>query len=182
MDYNKYYNNYIKNINSLLNNVDTRLIQLSIELIKKKIKTKSTIYIAGNGGSASIASHTSVDFIKSAKIKSQTFNNANLITCFANDYGHSFWIKEAIKAFCNKQDLVILISSSGMSKNIINAANYCKNNNYDLITFSGFNKNNNLSKLGKINFHIHSKNYNYIEMTHHIILVSIIDSFSKKNN
>ena len=63
---------------------------------------------------------------------------------------------------------------------MINAAKYCSENQYDLITFSGFDKNNELSKLGQINFHVDSKNYNYIEMTHHIILVSIVDIFSKK--
>ena len=45
----------------------------------------------------------------------------------------------------------------------------------DLITLSGFNKDNELSKLGKVNFHIDSKNYNHVEMTHHIILLSIVD-------
>ena len=68
-------------------------------------------------------------------------------------------------------------SSTGKSLNIINAAKYCNENNYDLITFSGFESDNPLSKLGKINFHVDSKNYNHIEMTHHIILVSIVDIF-----
>ena len=181
MDYKRYYNNYINRINTLLSKVNPDLIKYSIDLIKKKIKSQGTIYILGNGGSSSIASHVSVDFIKSAKIRSNTFNDSNLITCFANDYGHDYWMKEAIKSFCNKKDLVILISSSGMSKNIINAANFCKKNKFDLITLSGFSKKNKLIKLGKINFHIKSKSYNDIEMAHHIILVSIVDYFSKNN-
>ena len=80
------------------------------------INLYNTIYIVGNGGSASIASHVSVDFAKVARIKSATFNNANLITCFANDYGYENWVTEAIKAYLNKNDMVILISSSGNSK------------------------------------------------------------------
>ena len=178
MKYNTFYKNYSKSISDLLSSIDTNLIDQSVELIKKKIKTNNTTYIAGNGGSASIASHVSVDFVKVAKVKSSTFNNSNLITCFANDYGHENWIKEAIEAYCFNNDLLILISSSGKSLNILNAAKYCKDSNIDLITLSGFNKDNELSKLGKVNFHVDSKNYNHIEITHFIILLSIVDIFA----
>ena len=180
MKYNTFYKNYSKSISDLLSSIDTNLIDHSVELIKKKIKTSNTTYIIGNGRSASIASHVSVDFIKVARVKSSTFNNSNLITCFANDYGYENWVKEAIKAHCLINDLIILISSSGTSPNILNAAKYCKDTNIDLITLSGFNRNNELSKLGKVNFHVDSKNYNHIEMTHHIILLSIVDIFAQK--
>ena len=122
MKYNTFYKNYSKSISDLLSSIDTNLIDQSVELINKKIKTNNTTYIAGNGGSASIASHVSVDFIKVAKVKSSTFNNSNLITCYANDYGYENWVKEAIKSYCHKNDLLILISSSGKSPNIVNAA------------------------------------------------------------
>ena len=64
------------------------------------------VYVVGNGGSSSIASHVSVDFVKVANIPSDTFNNANLITCFANDYGHDNWVKEAIKAYTFQNDIL----------------------------------------------------------------------------
>ena len=178
MKYDNYFKNYSNSILNLLNDVDTSLIELSVDLIKSKVKSNNTVYIAGNGGSASIASHVSVDFSKVAKVKSSTFNTTNLITCFANDYGYENWIKEAIKAYCFNNDLLILISSSGKSLNILNAAKYCKDSNIDLITLSGFNRDNELSKLGKVNFYVDSKNYNYIEMTHHIILLGIVDIFA----
>jgi D-sedoheptulose 7-phosphate isomerase len=180
MDYKFFFKNYSQEIAKLLSNVDTNLINETVNLIKKKIDSDNTIYIVGNGGSSSIANHVSVDFTKVARVKSKTFNNSNIITCFANDYGHDNWVKEAILAYCSKEDLIIIISSSGKSLNMVNAAKYCRENHYDLITFSGFEKNNELSKLGQINFHVDSKNYNYIEMTHHIILVSIVDIFSQK--
>ena len=176
MDYKKYFINYIDSISFLLKEINPDLISESVDLIKK-IKNNNKIYIVGNGGSASIASHVSVDFTKVAKIKSLTFNNANFITCFANDYGYENWVKEAIKSHCLNQDLLILISSSGKSANIINAAKYCKDNDIDLITLSGFDRNNELSKLGKVNFYINSNDYNYVEMAHHIILVSLVDIF-----
>ena len=181
MDYKNYFDQYAKSISALISTVNSDLINQSIRIINKKIDSKNTIYLIGNGGSSSIASHVSVDFIKSVGIKSQTFNNSNIITCFANDYGHDQWMKESIKSYCDINDLIILISSSGESKNIINAALYCKENKIDLITLSGFSKNNTLSSLGKINFHVESKIYNHVEMTHHIILVSIVDALAKIN-
>ena len=178
MNYQNYFKNYNKSIYDLLNTVDSSDIEQSINLIRSCIEQKGKIYITGNGGSASIASHVSVDFAKVARISSATFNNSNLITCFANDYGYENWVTEAIKAYSSKNDLQILISSSGKSENIINAANYCKNNNINLITLSGFEKNNPLSKLGNINFYIDSNNYNHVEMSHHIILVALVDLFT----
>jgi len=179
MKFEKYFKNYNQSIYDLLIDLDTSLIDRSVKLILKCKRNNGKVFIVGNGGSSSIASHVSVDFAKVANVPSNTFNNANLITCFANDYGHQNWIKEAIKAYTQKNDILILISSSGNSKNIINAAKYCNENNIPLITFSGFDKENNLAKLGNINIHINSKNYNYIEMSHHIILVSIVDIFKE---
>jgi len=180
MDYKFFFSNYTDSITELLKNVDTNLINASVNLIANTKKNKNKIYIVGNGGSSSIASHVSVDFTKVAKINCSTFNNANLITCFANDYKYENWVVEAIKAYSLEQDLFILISSSGTSKNIVNAAEYCKQKKMNLITLSGFKKNNPLSQRGNINFYVESKEYNFIEMTHHIILLSIVDIFAKK--
>ena len=180
MDYSSYLKQYNKSIYELINSVNANLIEQSVQLIQRSIHNKSKVYIVGNGGSASIASHVSVDFAKVARVPSSTFNNSNLITCFANDYGYENWVVEAMKAYTNINDLIILISSSGTSKNIVNAAQYCKDNNIDLITLSGFTKDNPLSTLGNVNFHIESTEYNYIEMSHHIILVALVDIFAKK--
>ena len=180
MQFQKFFKDYNKSIFDLLDKFDTDLIDQSVKLIDKCRKQGGKVYIVGNGGSSSIASHVSVDFAKVAGVPSNTFNNANLITCFANDYGHDNWVSEAIKAYTNKNDMLILISSSGNSKNIVKAASYCNENNIPLITLSGFKRDNSLSKLGNINMHVESDSYNFIEMSHHIILVAIVDIFAKK--
>ena len=79
-----------------------------------------------------------------------------------------------------KDDVIILISSSGKSKNIINAAKYAKKNNIYLVTLTGFKKNNPVSKLGNQNLWINSTEYNVIEMVHHIWLLSIVDLIQTK--
>ena len=120
---------------------------------------------------------------KNAKIRSINFNEPDLITCFANDFGHDNWMKEALKMYSNKNDIVILISSSGKSKNIINAAKWCLKNSLKTITFTGHNKNNPLKNLNYkgMNFWINSKAYNLVELSHLFILLSIVDLIIGKN-
>jgi len=179
MKYQKFFKDYNKSIYELLSKFDVSQIDQSVELILECKKNNGKVYVVGNGGSSSIASHVSVDFAKVANVSSDTFNNANLITCFANDYGHDNWVKEAIRTYTNKNDMLILISSSGTSKNIVNAAQYCKVNKIPLITLSGFDNDNPLTQLGNVNIHVPSKKYNFIEMAHHTILVSIVDIFAE---
>lgn len=138
------------------------------------------IIIAGNGGSAAVASHVSVDLTKAAKIRAVNFNEADLITCFANDYGYEKWLGKAIEFYADKNDLVILISSSGKSPNIVNAALKAKEMGLPVITLSGFDKNNPLNQLGDLNFWVNNRCYNIVEMTHHIWLVALIDYFISK--
>ncbi len=131
--------------------------------------------IAGNGGSAAIASHLSIDLTKAANIRSVNFNESSLITCFANDYGYDKWLEKAIGFYADKGDVVILISSSGQSSNIINAAKKALSMNLSLITFSGFSENNKLNKLGGLSFWVDSSNYNVVETVHQTWLLSIVE-------
>ena len=127
--------------------------------IKKYKNTKNKVIILGNGGSASICNHVSVDLSKNAGVRSTNFNEANLITCLSNDYGHENWMKAALSIHCKKKDLVILISSSGESPNIINASKWCIKEKVSLVTLTGFKKNNSLLKNNTkgINFWINLK-------------------------
>jgi D-sedoheptulose 7-phosphate isomerase len=176
---NKNINNYLDQLNIFLENINYKLLNRSIQIIKSLKKSKKII-IVGNGGSSSIASHICVDFIKSCKIRAVNFNEYNLITCFANDFKHEYWVKEALKIYMDKGDLIILISSSGSSTNIVEAAKYVATKKNKLITFSGFKKENELSRFGDVNIWINSKNYNVIETAHYIFLLSIIENFRLK--
>ena len=77
---------------------------------------------------------------KNLNIKTQTFNETS-ITCLANDFGFSNWMKKALELNVDKKDLVILVSSSGNSTNHIKAADYCKKRKIFTISFTGFKKN-----------------------------------------
>ena len=150
-------------------------LNLVKDLIVSTSKKSGKILIFGNGGSAAIASHASVDLTKNARIRAVNFNEADLITCFSNDYGYDRWIEKTIDFYADKKDIIILISSSGQSKNMINACKAAKKKRIRVISFTGHSKNNPLSKLSKISLWVNSKAYNYIENIHQIWLLGICD-------
>jgi D-sedoheptulose 7-phosphate isomerase len=170
-----FLNNYIDQMFLKTKIIDNKIFLEIIEKVKTIKKTNKKIIIVGNGGSSAIASHVSVDLTKAAKVRAINFNESDLITCFGNDYGYENWVKEALRAYADLGDLIILISSSGKSPNILNAALYCKELGYDFITLSGFDIDNPLKKIGNINLWVDSNSYNIVEMAHHIWLLAIVD-------
>lgn len=151
-----------------------KFLKVVDEILLASEKGGKTI-IVGNGGSAAISSHVSVDLTKAANIRSINFNEADLLTCFSNDYGYQNWVYKALEFYADAEDFVILISSSGRSKNMINAANYCSEAEIKFATFTGFSPDNPLRKLGDHNFYLKSEEYNVVEMTHHIWLLALVD-------
>lgn len=162
-------------LNKAINSIDNNLLVVTAEILKEVKVSGKKIIVVGNGGSAAMASHVAVDLTKAAGCRAVTFNEADLLTCFANDYGYENWVERALKFYADKGDVVVLISSSGTSKNIVNGANWAKQNGLKVITLSGFNSENPLRKIGDINLWVDSEGYNIIEMAHHIWLVSIVD-------
>lgn len=176
-----FFANYFNDMFAHVKNVNNQLLEQSKDIIHDASKGNKKIIIVGNGGSASIASHLSVDFTKAAKIRCVNFNEASLITCYANDYGYENWVSSALKSYADQGDVLILISSSGSSENIIQGAIEGKKLDLKIITFSGFSKDNSLRNLGHINFWVNSSNYNYVEMSHHIWLLSLVDKLVEEN-
>jgi len=156
------------------NNVSNEIIEMR-DILLTASKSGNEVIFAGNGASAAIASHAALDFTKQAKIRSICFNEPSFITAFANDYGYDKWIEKALEYQCTKGDVIVLISSSGKSSNIVNAARYAKDNNFKLITFSGFLADNPLRSFGDINFWLDSKAYNIVECIHQIWLMAVCD-------
>ena len=155
------------------------LYKISKLLINLK-KGNNRLIIFGNGGSSAIASHAAIDFSNMNQISTLNLNDSSMITCFSNDYGYENWMGKAIEVHGKKNDILIVISSSGRSKNIINACKKAKKKKFKkIITFTGFKKNNPVSKLGNHNIWVDSKNYNFVENTHQVLLLSIADFLKK---
>jgi len=171
----KFFSEYFREMHAAVETGNCDQLVECVKFIRRCEAERGKVIVVGNGGSAAMASHVSVDFTKAAQLRSINFNEAGLITCFANDYGHENWVAKALEAYADPQDLVILISSSGQSMNLINGAKQCESMTIPLITLSGFKPDNPLRGLGNINLWVNSHSYNVVEMTHHIWLLSLID-------
>ncbi len=169
---------YINNFNSLVRSSENyvkELLEFKDSIINASIHGKKSI-IVGNGGSAAIASHFSVDLTKNGGIRCINFNESDLITCFSNDYGYEEWVKRAVEFYGDEGDVFIGISSSGSSKNILNGCNEARKRNFSkIITFSGMDNDNPLRKIGDINFWVNSMAYNHIENIHQFLLLAVVD-------
>ena len=174
----QFIKNYLKDFIELLqpnDEITEELVKVRNLLLEVSSNNKKVL-IFGNGGSAAIASHFSVDLTKNAKLRCVNFNEASLITCFANDYGFEYWAEKAIGFYGNEGDLLIVISSSGQSKNMINAVKAARNGNFhSVVTLSGFSEDNPLQKMGDINLWVNNKSYNFVENIHQIWLLAIVD-------
>ena len=175
----EYIIHYLDKFSNLIKKYDNKDFLKIINHLKEVKKKNKKVIIVGNGGSAAMASHVSVDLTKMCKIRAINFNEADLLTCFSNDYGYENWVKKALSFYADRGDLLICISSSGESKNIINGAKFAKKIGCNVVTLTGFKKENRVKKTGRVNLWINSNNYNIVEMTHHIWLLSIVDFIAK---
>ena len=169
------FNNHIKTSQQSMENLSTD-IGIAAKICVKALKNDGKIMLFGNGGSAAIASHFSVDLTKNAKLRCVNFNEASLITCFANDYGFEHWAEKAVDFYGDEGDLLIVISSSGRSENMLNGVKAAREGNFSsVVTLSGFTHDNPLNQLGDVNLWVDSKAYNFVENIHQIWLLTIVD-------
>jgi len=143
-------------------------------------KNNHSLFLIGNGGSAGIASHALVDFVNIAKLKAFTLHDVSLLTCMANDYGYEKVYSEPLESLISEQDILIAISSSGQSPNILNAADTALNKKATVITLTGFDKNNPLRSRGDINIWLNSDDYGFVELGHGFILHNLADRIKRE--
>ena len=171
----KFFDEYFNLLGQSINGLDQEQLVVAANKLKEVSDNGNKVIIAGNGGSAAMASHVTVDLTKAAGVRAINFNESDLLTCFANDYGYEHVFDKAVEFYGDTGDILILISSSGQSENVVNAAKIAKKLGIGVITLSGFNSDNPLRQLGDINLWVDSKAYNIVEMTHHVWLLSIAD-------
>lgn len=167
---NKVFKKYIKSCKDIL-------VSSEFSKYKKAFGKFKKIIIIGNGGSNSIASHISQDMAKFHNKVSFSFSDPSMLTCFINDFGMSDAYVKFLKFYGDTNTLFILISSSGMSTNIVNCAKYLEKNNLNYGVLTGFNSKNKvraISKKAVFNFHVKSKNYGVVECAHQIFLHGLI--------
>ena len=147
----------------------------TLKLLKEARKQKACVFLIGNGGSAAIVSHTFNDFINVANLRAFTLHESSLVTCLSNDYGYENVYSKPLATLAQENDLLIAVSSSGKSPNILNAASCMKEVGGEVITLSGFSKDNPLRKMGSVNFWLNSSDYGLVEVGHMFFLHCLSD-------
>ena len=176
MDERTFVVDYLDHLSGVLNPGVLTDNLLSAKRILEDVQERGAkVLFAGNGASASMASHFALDFTKQGGIRSVTFNDASLITAYCNDYGYEAWVARAIEHHGDEGDAAVLISSSGRSPNILNAVEVCRDLRMKIITFTGFESTNPLMQKGDVNFWVESRAYNVVEGVHGIWLGLLCD-------
>lgn len=143
---------------------------------------QNAVFFIGNGGSAAIACHMTADFLKNGGMHTTSLYNSSVLTCLGNDYSYEEVFSRQLMMQMRKGDLLVAISSSGNSSNIIRAIDVAEDMGGDVITFTGFNGNNTVRNRGRINVYVPCNKYGIVESIHNLILQQVVDVIMEKKN
>jgi D-sedoheptulose 7-phosphate isomerase len=136
------------------------------------------IILLGNGGSNAAAAHIAQDFTKRGGKMGMAFTDPSMLTCFMNDYGVDNAYVKYLESFADSATLVILISSSGNSDNIVNCARWCSNNNIPFGILTAFNRDNKTRMASEnpvFDYHIDTFSYGVAECVHQTFLHGVVE-------
>lgn len=154
-------------------------IASDLKLLGTKIQGVSdagkSVWLFGNGASASIASHVALDLTKQSGVRAKTFSDNSMVTALANDFGYENWMSKALEYYSSPNDLVILISVSGDSPSICRALDHSKYRGIEVVGFSGRHPTNYLNSNSNMGLHVPSHSYNLVENVHSIWLTAVVD-------
>lgn len=139
------------------------------------------LFFIGNGGSAAIASHMTADFMKNGGMKTYSLYDNSVTTCMGNDYGYEDIFSRPLEFLGNEGDLLVAISSSGNSQNVVNAIEVAHRKRMRVITLTGFQSDNRISRSGIWNVHVPANHYGIVESIHNLILQQIVDMIMQRD-
>jgi len=180
---NVYFQNIITNLEKTVVSIGREekylLYNDGINLLLKTFTSHKTafsqLFFIGNGGSAAIASHMTADFMKNGGMRTYSLYDNAIMSCISNDYGYDQVFAKPLSMLGNPGDLLVAISSSGNSSNIVNAIRVAKEKQIFVITFTGFKPDNKSRTLGNLNVYVPCEEYGKVESIHQIILQQIVD-------
>ena len=157
-----------------LSSFDDAMNQI-VNLFQQTKECDQKLFFIGNGGSAAIAIHMTADFMKNGGMKTCSMYDGALVTCLGNDYGYEYIFSKQVERFGEEGDLLVAISSSGNSPNIVNGVSAAKTNGMKVITLSGFKDDNKIRQMGHYNLYVPIEHYGIVESIHNLILQEIVD-------
>lgn len=156
-------------------------IQSLVACFTRHKETDSQIFFIGNGGSSAVASHMTADFMKNGGMKTYSLYDNAMTTCMGNDYGYEYVFSRPLAFLGQKNDLLVAVSSSGNSANILNAIKEANTRGMEVITFTGFRKDNKARQLGTINVYVPSEKYGVVESIHNLMLQQVVDIIMERD-
>jgi D-sedoheptulose 7-phosphate isomerase len=162
---------------------DLRRAEMPMEAAFEKVRAQARaahergnkLMFIGNGGSAGITSHLATDFSKNGGLRATAFNDGAVLTCIGNDFGYEHVFAKQIEWHGRAGDLLLAISSSGRSPNILNGTSAARECGCGVVTMSGFGEDNPLRLAGDVNFYVRSSFYGFVEVAHLALLHAILD-------
>ena len=146
----------------------------AVELLLTVRSAGGKVMLIGNGGSAAVASHVQNDLC-ALEVRSMVFDQVPLLTAVSNDHGYGCVFDRPVKLWGNPGDVLVAISSSGQSDNILRAVRTAVTRQHRTITFSAFRPNNLLRQMGELNFYVPADTYGHAEMAHAVLLHFLTD-------
>lgn len=156
-------------------------IESMMDMFTRHKQAGSQIFFIGNGGSAAIASHMTADYMKNGGMNTYSLYDSAVTTCMGNDYGYENIFSRPMQFLVKEKDLLVAISSSGNSENILNAIRIAKEKGADVITLTGFGTDNKAKQMGDINVYVPSSKYGIVESIHNLILQQIVDGIMERD-
>lgn len=156
-------------------------MQALVELFSEHKRNDNRVFFIGNGGSAAIASHMTADYMKNGGMNTYSLYDNAVTTCMGNDYGYEYIFSKPLQFLAKEEDLLVAISSSGNSQNIINAIEAVRKKGGVVVTFTGFEENNKVKSMGDINVYVPCKKYGMVESIHNLILQQIVDVIMERD-
>lgn len=147
----------------------------AVDMILRVKQASQKVVLIGNGGSAAIASHMQNDLCKAVEVRAIVFNEPSLLTALSNDYGYGCVFERSVELWANPGDLMLAISSSGQSENILRVVRASVAQKCQIITLSGFSADNPLRHMGHLNFYVPSNIYGYVELAHSVLTHFLTD-------
>lgn len=156
-------------------------VELLLGIFSSHKEKQKQLFFIGNGGSSAIASHMTADYMKNGGMNTYSLYDNAVTTCMGNDYGYECIFSRPMEFLVREQDMVVAISSSGNSQNIVNAIETAKKKGATVITFTGFQSNNKIKQMGDINVYVPSEKYGIVESIHNLILQQIVDLIMERD-
>ena len=156
-------------------------INYLVDVFSRHKAEQTQLFFIGNGGSSAIASHMTADYMKNGGMITCSLYDTSVLTCLGNDYGYEDVFSRQLEFLALQDDLLVAVSSSGKSQNIVNAIIAARKKGAKVVTFTGFDPDNPVRRMGDINIYVPCGKYGIVESIHNLILQEAVDVIMERD-